>query len=126
MPRQYFTELRRRVIDLIEGGRSVVEVAALVQPSQQTICAWWNQHLVDTGRKAGTPTVESTQLLAAHEPGQPQGPIIEPQQMWGPTNSGPAHQPNCLGVREPFMVIEPAVPPIVTPWVFRRFVFFER
>jgi len=65
MPRQYAAELRRRVIDLIESGRSVAEVAAMVDPTEATIYAWWNQHLVDSGRKAGTPTAENTELLAA-------------------------------------------------------------
>ena len=61
MPRQYAPELRRRVIDLIEEGRSVREVAEMVDPTY----SWWNQHLVDTGRKAGTPTVENSELIAA-------------------------------------------------------------
>ena len=47
MPRQYAAELRRRVIDLIEEGRSVREVATMVDPTEATIYAWWNQHLVD-------------------------------------------------------------------------------
>lgn len=65
MPRAYAPELRRRVIDLIEGGRSVAEVAAMVEPTKQTIYNWWNRHLVDTGRRAGTPTIENSELLAA-------------------------------------------------------------
>ncbi len=65
MPRHYAPELRRRVIDLIESGRSVAEVAAMVEPTEQTIYNWWNRHLVDTGRKAGTPTSENTELVAA-------------------------------------------------------------
>ena len=47
MPRAYSPELRRRVIDLIESGRSV---AAMVEPTEQTIYNWWNRLLVDTGR----------------------------------------------------------------------------
>ena len=57
-------ELRRRAIDLIESGRSVAEVAAMVEPTEQTIYNWWNRHLVDTGRRAGTPTIENSELLA--------------------------------------------------------------
>ncbi len=45
MPRQYAPELRRRVIDLIEEGRSVREVAEMVDPTEATIYGWWNQHL---------------------------------------------------------------------------------
>lgn len=65
MPRHYAPELRRRVIDLIESGKTVAEVAAMVEPSDQTIYNWWNRHLVDTGRRAGTPTIENSELLAA-------------------------------------------------------------
>ena len=65
MPRAYASKLRRRVIDLIEGGRSVAEVATMVEPTEQTIYNWWNGHLVDTGRRAGTPTIENSELLAS-------------------------------------------------------------
>lgn len=65
MPRHYAPELRRRVIDLIESGSTVAEVAAMVEPTEQTIYNWWNRHLVDPGRKAGTPTIENTELVAA-------------------------------------------------------------
>ncbi len=40
MPSQYAPELRRRVIDLIESGRSVAEVASMVEPTEATIYAW--------------------------------------------------------------------------------------
>ena len=46
----YPPELRRRVIDLIESGHSVAEG---LEVSDQTIYNWWNQHLIDTGAKAG-------------------------------------------------------------------------
>ncbi len=65
MPRHYAPELRRRVIDLIEGGKTVAEVAAMVEPTDQTIYNWWNRHLVDTGRRVGTPTIENSELVAA-------------------------------------------------------------
>jgi transposase len=63
MPRHDAPELRRRVIDLIEAGKSVAEVAAMVEPSDQTICNWWNRRLVDTGRRAGTPTIENSERV---------------------------------------------------------------
>ena len=53
MPRSYPPEYRRRVLDLIESGKSVAEVAAGLEVTDQTIYNWWNQHLVDTGRKPG-------------------------------------------------------------------------
>ncbi len=54
-----------RSINLIENGRSVAVVAAMAEPTEQTICTWWNRHLVDTGHKAGTPTIENTELIVA-------------------------------------------------------------
>ncbi len=54
------------MIDLIESGMSVVEVAAGLKATAATIYNWWNQHLVDAGRKPGTASVESTELSAAN------------------------------------------------------------
>jgi len=67
MPRQYAAELRRRVLDLIEGGKSVGEVAEMVDSTEQTIYNWWNRHLVDTGQRPGTPTIENSELIAARK-----------------------------------------------------------
>ena len=53
MPRSCAPELRRRVTDLIVAGKTVAEVAEMVDPTEQTIYNWWNRHLVDTGRKPG-------------------------------------------------------------------------
>lgn len=67
MPRAYAAELRRRVIDLIEAGKTVAEVAEMVDPTEQTIYNWWNRHLVDTGRRPGTPSIENSELVAARK-----------------------------------------------------------
>jgi transposase-like protein len=67
MPRSYAPELRRRVIDLIEAGKTVAEVAEMVDPTEQTIYNWWNCHLVDTGRRAGSPSIENSELVAARK-----------------------------------------------------------
>jgi transposase len=67
MPRCYAPELRRRVVDLIEGGRSVAEVAAMVDPTEQTIYNWWNRYLVDSGRKPGTAAIENSEVVAARK-----------------------------------------------------------
>ena len=67
MPRSYPPEYRRRVIDLLESGKSVAEVAAGLEASDQTIYNWWNQHLVDTGRKAGVTSTENAELAAARK-----------------------------------------------------------
>lgn len=65
MPRSYPPEYRCRVLDLLEAGKSVTVVAAGLEVTAQTIYNWWNQHLVDTGRKAGVRTIKSAELVAA-------------------------------------------------------------
>ncbi len=67
MPRSYAPEFRRRVIDLIESGRLVAAVAADLELSDQTVYNWWNQHLVDTGRKAGVSSTDNAELAAARK-----------------------------------------------------------
>ncbi len=65
MPRSYPSEYRRRVLDLIESGKTVAEVAAGLEVTDRTIYNWWNQHLVDAGRKPGTTSTDNTELVAA-------------------------------------------------------------
>lgn len=65
MPRRYPVEFRRKVLDLIEAGRPVAEVAAQLGVSDQTIYNWRNQDHIDRGLRAGLSTVESDELAAA-------------------------------------------------------------
>lgn len=65
MPHAFAPGLRRCVTNLIEGGGSVAEVAAMLEPTEQTIYNWWNRHLVDTGQREDVPTIENSELLAA-------------------------------------------------------------
>ncbi|MFE9600869.1 transposase [Streptomyces hokutonensis] len=44
MPRSYPPEFRRKVLDLVESGRKVAEVAQLLGISDQTIYVWRRQH----------------------------------------------------------------------------------
>jgi transposase-like protein len=67
MPRSYPAEYRQRVIDLVESGQSVAEVAAGLEVTAQTIYNWWNQHLVDTGRKPGVTSTDNAELIAARK-----------------------------------------------------------
>src|SRR4051794_196248 len=67
MPRSYPPEFRQRVIDLIESGRTVTEVAEGLEVTAQTIYNWWNQHLVDTGQKPGTSSTDNAELVAARK-----------------------------------------------------------
>ena len=67
MPRSYPPEYRRRVIDRIESGKSVAEVAEELGVSDQTVYNWWNQHLIDTGRKPGVTSTDNAELIAARK-----------------------------------------------------------
>lgn len=58
----YPEEFRRKVLDLVAAGRSVAQVAADLDISDQTICVWREQDLIDTGQIPG-PT--SAELIAA-------------------------------------------------------------
>jgi transposase len=65
VPKSYPPEFRRKVIDLVESGRPVAQVAADLGISEQTIYVWRRQHLIDTGRLPGTTTAENAELAAA-------------------------------------------------------------
>ena len=63
--RGYPPEFRRRVVDLVEGGRKVAEVAAELETSEQTINTWRRQARIDAGIEAGVTTSEKAELAAA-------------------------------------------------------------
>ena len=63
--RGYPPEFRRRVADLVEGGRKVAEVAAELGISEQTIYTWRRQARIDAGIEAGLTTSEKAELAAA-------------------------------------------------------------
>jgi len=63
--RGYPPEFRRRVVDLVEGGRKVSEVAAEFEVSEQTIHTWRRQARIDAGLEAGVTTSEQAELAAA-------------------------------------------------------------
>ena len=67
MPRSYPPEYRRRVIDLLESGKTVTEIADGLEVTAQTIYNWWNQHLIDTGAKAGVSSTDNAELAAARK-----------------------------------------------------------
>lgn len=67
MPRRYPTAFRRKVLDLVEAGRPVAEVAAQLGVLAQTIYNWRNQDLVDRGLRPGVTTAESAELAAARQ-----------------------------------------------------------
>ena len=63
--RGYPPEFRRRVMDLVEGGRKISELAAELEVSAQTIYTWRRQARVDAGLEAGVTTSEQAELAAA-------------------------------------------------------------
>ena len=65
MPYRYPPEFRRKVLDLVAAGRSVVSIAADLGVSDQTIYTWRKQELIDTGVEPGSTTVEAAELRAA-------------------------------------------------------------
>jgi transposase len=65
VPRRYPAEFRRKVLDLIEAGRPIPEIAAVLGVSEQTIYNWRRQYRIDRGLQAGVATGESAELTAA-------------------------------------------------------------
>ncbi|MCP4004375.1 MAG: transposase [bacterium] len=63
--RGYAAEFRRRVVDLMEGGRRVSEIAAELGVSEQTIYTWRRQARIDAGLESGLTTSEQAELAAA-------------------------------------------------------------
>lgn len=67
MPRRYPPEFRRKVLDLLKAGRSVAQVAADLQISDQTVYNWREQDLVDSGQKPGLSSTDHAELVAARK-----------------------------------------------------------
>lgn len=67
MPRRYPAEFRRKVLDLIEAGKPVAEIAEQLGITAQTVYNWRNQDQIDRGLRAGTSTSESAELTATRK-----------------------------------------------------------
>lgn len=65
--RGYPAGFRRRVLDLVEAGRRVAEVAQDLGITEQTICNWRRQDRIDRGLEAGLTTAERSELAAARK-----------------------------------------------------------
>lgn len=63
--RGYPAEFRRRVLELVEGGRRVADVAADLGISDQTIYNWRRQDRIDRGLEPGLSSGERAELAAA-------------------------------------------------------------
>lgn len=65
--RGYPAEFRRRVVELVNSGRKVAEVAADLGISDQTIYTWRRQDRIDRGLEAGLSSAERSELAAARK-----------------------------------------------------------
>lgn len=63
--RGYPPEFRHKVLDLVEAGRSVVEIARDLGISAQSIYVWRRQDRIDTGLEPGLSSAERSELGAA-------------------------------------------------------------
>jgi transposase len=61
----YSAEFRRKVLDLLEEGRSVASVAHDLDLSDQTIYNWRRQDRIDRGLQPGLTTAENGELAKA-------------------------------------------------------------
>ena len=64
--RGYPPEFRRKVLDLVEAGRPVVDVARDLGISAQSIYVWRRQDRIDKGQQPGLTSVEKAELTAAN------------------------------------------------------------
>ena len=65
--RGYPPDFRRKVLDLIESGRSVADVAHDLEISEQSIYTWRRQDRIDRGLVAGLTSDEKAELTAANK-----------------------------------------------------------
>lgn len=65
--RGYPPEFRRRVLDLLESGRKLDDVARDLQISPETIYEWRRQDLIDRGLQRGLTAREKAELRRRQE-----------------------------------------------------------
>jgi len=61
----YPPEFRRRILDLLDAGRKVVDLARDLGISDQTIYTWRRQESIDRGLVPGLTSAEREELAAA-------------------------------------------------------------
>src|SRR3954468_15100159 len=65
--RGYPAEFRRKVLNLVESGRPVADVAKALGISDQTIYTWRRQDRIDKGLEPGLTSGEKSELAAAKQ-----------------------------------------------------------
>ena len=65
--RGYPPEFRRRVVDLVDGGRRVFEVAGDLGISEETVYTWRRRDRIDRGLGPGLTTSEQAELASARK-----------------------------------------------------------
>lgn len=65
MGRRGYPEFRRKVLDLIEAGRPIAEVAKALGISDQSISTWRRQDRIDRGLEPGLSSAEKSELAVA-------------------------------------------------------------
>ena len=63
--RGYLPEFRRKVLDLVEAGRPIAEVAKTLGISDQSIYTWRRQNHIDRGLEPGLTRSEKAELAVA-------------------------------------------------------------
>jgi transposase len=63
--RGYPPEFRRKVLDLVEAGRPIAEVAQALGISDQSIYSWRRQDRIDRGLEPGLTSAEKSELVVA-------------------------------------------------------------
>jgi transposase len=63
--RGYSPEFRRKVLDLVDAGRPIVDVARDLGISAQSIYTWRRQDRIDKGVEPGLSSAEKAELTAA-------------------------------------------------------------
>ncbi len=61
----YSAEFRRRALDLVATGKTVAEVARLLEVSDQSIYSWRRQEQIDNGELPGLSSAEQEELRVA-------------------------------------------------------------
>jgi transposase-like protein len=63
--RVYPPEVHRKIVDLVEAGRRVADVARDLGISEQTVYTWRRQDRIDRGLRSGLTSAEKAELAAA-------------------------------------------------------------